>query len=187
MVGRQMEGWDGDEYQQRFDRLAGSGTDVHGEADFVAALSPASVLDAGCGSGRVARELARRGMDVVGVDPDRSMIETARRLAPGLTWVLGDMAEVDLGRRFDVVVMAGNVPLFTPEGSRAGLVAGCGRHVAVHGSLVAGFQLDRGYSVAEYDEHCARVGLVKTERWSTWASEPFTAESGYSVSVHRAA
>ncbi|MBV8961292.1 MAG: SAM-dependent methyltransferase, partial [Actinobacteria bacterium] len=60
--------WDGDEYQRRFDALAESGADVHGEATFVAAYSPASVLDAGCGTGRVGIELARRGIEVVGAD-----------------------------------------------------------------------------------------------------------------------
>ena len=116
--------WDGEEYQERFDSLAASGVDVHGEADFVARWQPGSVLDAGCGTGRVARELARRGIDTVGIDRDGSMIATARRHAPGLVWVLGDIADYDLGRHFDVVAMAGNVPLFTPEGTQADLVAG---------------------------------------------------------------
>jgi 2-polyprenyl-3-methyl-5-hydroxy-6-metoxy-1,4-benzoquinol methylase len=89
--------WDGDDYQRRFDALAASGADVHGEADFVAALGPASVLDAGCGTGRVAIELARRGIEVVGIDADASMIDTARRLAPTITWVQGDVAGVDAG------------------------------------------------------------------------------------------
>ena len=88
------------------------------------------------------------------------MIATARRLAPELTWVLGDIAVFDLGRRFDVVVMAGNVPLFTAGGvPRPALVAGCARHLAPGGRLVAGFQLDRGYALADYDEHC-RPGRV---------------------------
>ena len=52
-----------DDYQARFDRLAASGQDVHGEATFVRAYSPSSVLDAGCGTGRVAIELARHGID----------------------------------------------------------------------------------------------------------------------------
>jgi len=41
--------FDGDAYQARFDRLAASGLDVHGEADFIVSLEPApsSVLDAG--------------------------------------------------------------------------------------------------------------------------------------------
>ena len=49
--------WDGDEYQRRFDALATAGKDVHGEAAFVMAMEPGSVLDAGCGTGRVAIEL----------------------------------------------------------------------------------------------------------------------------------
>ena len=179
--------WDGDEYQQRIDRMAATGTDMHGEADVVVGLEPSSVLDAGCGSGRVARELAHRAIEVVGVDPDRSMIDAARRQAPELTWVVADMVDVELGRTFDVVVMAGNVPLFTPAGTQAGLVAGCRRHLVHGGYLVAGFQLGRGYTVAEYDEHSALVGLTRTARWSSWSSEPFTADSGYAVSIHRVA
>ncbi len=180
-------GWDGDHYQQRFDSLAASGVDVHGEADFVAARQPGSVLDAGCGTGRVARELARRGIEVVGVDVDGSMIATARRLSPELTWFAADLTQLDLGRSFDVVVMAGNVPIFAAAGSHPALVAGCARHLADHGELVAGFQLDDRYPLATYDDHCRRVGLECVERWSTWSRDAFTSGSAYAVSVHRAA
>lgn len=38
-----------------------------GEADFVAHLEPTTLLDAGCGTGRVAIELAGRGVEIVGV------------------------------------------------------------------------------------------------------------------------
>ena len=72
-----MTTWDGDDYQRRFDDLAASGVDVHGEATFVRAFAPSSVLDAGCGTGRVAIELARHGVDVVGADLDASMLATA--------------------------------------------------------------------------------------------------------------
>ena len=51
----------GDAYDAIYQQRAAAGEDVHGEADFVAALGGHSVLDAGCGTGRVARELARRG------------------------------------------------------------------------------------------------------------------------------
>lgn len=177
-----MSGWDGDEYQARFDALAASGTNVHGEADFVSALGPSSVLDAGCGTGRVAIELARRGVEVVGVDVDPSMLATARERAPSLPWIESDLATLDLGRRFDVVVMAGNVLLFTPAGTHAAVVAGCARHVGA--ALVAGFQLDRGYSLEEYDAQCAASGLVLDERYATWDREPWDG-GGYAVSVHR--
>jgi SAM-dependent methyltransferase len=175
--------WDGDRFQERFGALAASGVDVHGEASFVMGLEPKTVLDAGCGTGRVAIELARRGVDVVGVEPDPSMLSTASRLAPGLTWVRGDMVDIKLDRRFDVVVMAGNVPLFTPPGTQTALVAGCARHLRPGGRLVCGFQLDRGYGLADYDDHCRAAGLELVERWATWDRVPFDG-GAYAVSVH---
>lgn len=177
--------WDGDDYQRRFDELAAAGVDVHGEATFVRAYRPASVLDAGCGTGRVAIELARHGVDVVGVDVDASMLATARRAAPDVEWVESDLGVLDLGRTFDVVVMAGNVPLFTPPGTHAALLAGCARHVRVGGGLlIAGFSLGRGYGVEDHDAHAAAAGLRLQERFATWERRPFVAGGDYAVSVH---
>lgn len=178
--------WDGDDYQARFDSLAERGVDVHGEVAFLLGLDPipASVLDAGCGTGRVAIELARRGVAVTGVDVDVSMLTTARKSAPGLDWYEHDLASLDLARTFDTVVMAGNVLLFTPPGTHAAVVHGCARHVAPGGALVAGFQLGRSYTLAAYDEHCTAAGLTLGERYAGWAREPF-AGGDYSVSVHR--
>jgi SAM-dependent methyltransferase len=178
------ESWDGDAYQARFDALAASGQDVHGEATFVESYDPASVLDAGCGSGRVAIELSRRGIDVVGVDVDRSMLATAAARAPGISWIESDLAALDLGRTFDVVVMAGNVPLFTAPGTHAALVAGCARHVGR--LLVSGFQLGDRYDVERYDADCAAAGLELVERFAGWDRTPF-AGGDYAVSVHRSA
>jgi 2-polyprenyl-3-methyl-5-hydroxy-6-metoxy-1,4-benzoquinol methylase len=177
--------WDGADYQARFDRLAAAGSDVHGEATFVRAYEPSTVLDAGCGTGRVAIELAKHGIDVVGVDADPSMLATAASLEPEIEWVQSDLADLDLHRRFDVVVMAGNVPLFTAPGTEPALVAGVARHVKPGGLLVAGFSLGRSYTTAAYDDHAAAVQLSLVERWSTWDRQPFTAASDYAVSVHR--
>ncbi len=178
--------WEGDDYQRRFDALAARGEDVHGEAGFVAALTPGSVLDAGCGTGRVGIELARRGIEVVGVDADPSMLATARERAPELTWIESDVGALDLERVFDVVLMAGNVPLFTPVGTRPQLVAGCARHLGPGGVLVTGFQLGRGYEVPDHDRHCLGVGLEPAARFATWGGEPFPGAGGYVVSIHRA-
>jgi SAM-dependent methyltransferase len=177
--------WEGDEYQRRFDQLASSGVDVHGEASFVMRRAPGSALDAGCGTGRVAIELARRGVDVVGVDVDSSMLATARAKAPGIEWHEHDLTTLDLGRVFDVVLLAGNVPLFTAPGTHPALVAGCARHVASEGVLIAGFQLGRGYDIDAYDADCRTAGLTLTERFSTWAADPYRSTDDYAVSVHR--
>ena len=177
------EVWNGEDYQRRFDRLARKGVDVHGEADFVRGYAPTTVLDAGCGTGRVAIELTRHGIEVVGVDIDASMLTTARRQAPKIHWHESDLATLDLGRTFDVVVMAGNVPLFTPEGTEQAMIAGVARHVAPGGVLIAGFSLDRGYTTTAYDTHCKAAGLTLTERYATWSKAPF-ADGDYAVSVH---
>ena len=177
--------WDGDDYQARFDRLAATGADVHGEATFVRAYEPASVLDAGCGTGRVSIELARHGIEVVGADADASMLDTARRLGTDVTWVQVDLTALDLGRTFDIVVMAGNVPLFTPPGTEALLVAGVARHVAPDGVLIAGFSLDRGYGIEDYDAHATAAGLTLAERFAAWDRTPWQAGGDYAVSVHR--
>ena len=92
-------------------------------------FAPESVLDAGCGTGRVAIELARRGVTAVGVDLDRGMLEAARRKDPALRWVEADLASLDLGTPFDVVVMAGNVMIFVEPGTEAQVVANMAKGV----------------------------------------------------------
>jgi len=179
-----MTRWSGDAYQRRFDELAATGVDVHGEATFVMRGSAVSVLDAGCGTGRVAIELARRGVEVVGVDVDRSMLVTARANGPGVEWHEHDLTTLDLGRAFDVVLLAGNVPLFAAPGTQCALVAGCARHVAPDGCLIAGFQLGRDYALDAYDADCRAAGLALTERFSTWAADPWLPDDEYAVSVH---
>ena len=173
-------------YDERWQELAAAGHAVHGEADLVEGLGPRSVLDAGCGTGRVAIELARRGIDVVGVDVDPAMLAVAHGKAPDMAWVLGDLAAVDLGRTFDVVVLAGNVMIFLAPGTEAAVVANLARHVSPGGALVAGFSLEPGrLDLAAYDRHAAAAGLVLEARWSTWERAPFSG-GGYAVSAHRA-
>jgi hypothetical protein len=131
----------------------------------------------------VAIELARHGVVTMGVDADGSMIAEARRRAPALEWRHADLVGLDLDRQFDVVVLAGNVPLFTPPGTQHGLVTACAAHVAPGGALVAGFQLGRGYELGEFDTSCAEAGLHITDRWSTWDRAPFAPGGDYAVSV----
>lgn len=184
--GEPAAAWDGRDYQARFDALAASGVDVHGEVRFLLAFCPTSVLDAGCGTGRVAVELHRRGVEVVGVDVDPSMLATARLRAPSVRFEEADLAGegFDLGRSFDIVALAGNVPLFTPAGTEAALVSGCARHVAPGGLVVAGFSLG-SYGLGRYDADCDAAGLVLAERWSTWDHAPHHDRADYAVSVHR--
>lgn len=185
-------GCSGEDYDARFRRRQEAGADVHGEAAFVESLRPATLLDAGCGTGRVAAELARRGIDVVGVDIDVGMLDAARRKAPELEWRLDDLVTVTVTgpdgglRRFDVVVAAGNVMIFLVPGTEGAVIANLARHLAPGGALVAGFQLLPGrLDLGAYDALAGAAGLHLAERWATWDRRPY-AGGDYAVSVHRA-
>ncbi len=181
-------------YAARFDELAEQGQDVHGEAAFVSALVPGgAVLDAGCGTGRVAARLDALGHEVMGVDVDAAMIAVARERRPDLTWAVSDLALLDLGRTFDAVVLAGNVIPFLESEDLLPAVAAVADHLRAGGLVVAGFGLDadhlpsgaREVALATYDEACATAGLVLVGRWGGWQREEYVARKGYAVSVHR--
>lgn len=183
----------GADYDERWARMAARGESVHGEADLVESLVPAggSVLDAGCGTGRVAIELANRGYDVAGIDLDPAMLDSARSKAPDLTWIEGDLASTAVtddavGRRqFDAVVAAGNVMIFLERGTEADVMANIAAHLRPGGALVAGFQLSDGYlALHVYDGLAERNGLALEARYSTWEGTPFDG-GDYAVSVHR--
>jgi SAM-dependent methyltransferase len=169
-----------DEYESRFVHA-----DAHGEADAIESFGPASALDAGCGTGRVAIELHRRGIDVVGVDLDDDLLALARRKAPSVPWIRADLSSMSLGRTFDVVAMPGNVMLYCRPEHRAAVVASCAAHLAPDGLLVAGFALrSGGVTLDEYDAAAAGAGLVLAHRWGGWGRERFV-DGDYAVSIHR--
>jgi SAM-dependent methyltransferase len=180
----------GERYAARLTALAASGKDMHGEARFCAALLQpgARVLDAGCGTGRVAARLAELGFDCVGVDVDESMLAVARR-TPGVAWVHGDLARWRSGGDFDLVLAAGNVvPLVAdPEAVMTRLAA----HARPGGLVVTGFGLTAEHlppggpqlALPDYDRWCAAAGLRLQARYGSWAGAEF--DGGYALSVWR--
>lgn len=176
----------GDLYDSAYERREAAGENVHGEADFVMSWNPTRLLDAGCGTGRVGRELARRGVYVVGVDLDAEMLETARRKAPEVLWILAGLASMQLGEEFDAVLMAGNVINFVDPASRAPVIANMALHLRRGGLLIDGHSL-RGTDVqlADHDAWASASGLELAGRWSTWQRDAFDASSGFAVSVFR--
>jgi SAM-dependent methyltransferase len=187
----------GSTYDARWAQLAASGASVHGEADLVSTLldehglvgdPPPTVLDAGCGTGRVAVELARRGLGTVGVDRDPDLLATARAKAPALTWVESHL--VDLGAHVapgsvDLAVLAGNIFLFVDPGTEAAVLAAVAGTVRPGGLVVAGFQVrPGGYGPERLDADADACGLRLADRWSTWDREPWSDGGDYQVSAH---
>jgi SAM-dependent methyltransferase len=68
---------------------------------------PGPLLDVGCGTGRVALELARAGYDVVGLDRDPVLLAALRERAgggPALETAHADACDFALGRRFALIL-----------------------------------------------------------------------------------
>ena len=74
-------------------------------------LRGARILDAGCGTGALAIEAARRGADVVAIDISPTLVDLARERAPAdlgtgrVSFAAGDMLDPALGRFDHVVAM----------------------------------------------------------------------------------
>ena len=181
----------GDDYDARWRSLAAQGQSIHGEADLVEALlrefGGTRVLDAGCGTGRVAIELAARGFTTVGVDADNGMLSAARAKASELEWIEADLSDLrtHLNAEFDLVLLAGNVMIFLKPGSEGRVMQALSACLRPGALLVAGFAIrpDR-LPLEMYDRLAKASGLELVGRWATWNREPFTG-GDYAVTVHR--
>lgn len=177
-------------YIERFRTMAEAGDDLAGEARLIDAMAPrgARILDAGCGPGRVGSTLAGLGHEVVGVDVDPVLIAEAQREHPAATWLVGDLAELELAALgvdgdFDVIVCAGNVMTFLAASTRSLVLSRLGDHLADDGRLVVGFGAERGYAFAEFRADVDRVGLTADLELGTWDLRPFGPGSNFLVSV----
>jgi magnesium-protoporphyrin O-methyltransferase len=89
-------------------------------------LEQYSVLDAGCGTGLLAVDLAKLGAQVVATDLSPKLIEVAQRRAPGhlepgvVCFQAGDMLDATLGR-FDVLMAMDSLIHYTPEQAMAAI------------------------------------------------------------------
>ena len=65
----------------------------------------ARILDVGSGPGRISRRAAELGASVVGIDVAPAMVELARRIHPGIEFLVGSAEELPVGdETFDGVV-----------------------------------------------------------------------------------
>ena len=94
--------------------------------------SGGSVLDLGCGTGRIAEPLARLGHRVVGVDVSQSMLSHLRQAHP----VRSRIEDLTLDERFDAVLLASTLVNTHDVVQRQALLQAAARHLADTGVLV---------------------------------------------------
>jgi len=169
--------------------------DWPGEIDFYRGMAlevktqGGSVLEVGCGTGRVALRLAQEGVPIVGMDLSPAMLAAACQKSQGLPnmrWIEGDMQAFELGERFDLILMPGHSFQFMLTTADQIACLNCiRRHLApgaklvVHldhqhvdwlGDLIQGKGTDFEL-VGEY-----RLGSTggSVRKWNSWTYEPST-------------
>lgn len=159
---------------------------------FPASLSGWRILDAGCGGGVLAHELACRGADVIGVDLSGQMIKHARAGLPPVTGTgrlrlfSGDMLAPETGTFDAVVAMDSLIHYGSADMIRAvrGLAARCRKKIvftlAPRTQLLAAMHLvgkafprsDRSPAIEPVRIQSAMTALLDAPEMDGWHREP---------------
>ncbi|TMG51224.1 MAG: class I SAM-dependent methyltransferase [Chloroflexi bacterium] len=105
-----------------------------GEPELIHQEAPedATILDLGCGTGRITHALIKLGHRVTAVDFDERMLDEIE----GAETVLSRIEDLDLGRTFGVVLLMSTLINRPDQTGRLALLAACRRHVAPNGVVL---------------------------------------------------
>jgi SAM-dependent methyltransferase len=115
---------------------------VHGAAD-----AGASILELGCGAGRVTHPLIALGHPVVAVDESPEMLAHVR----GAETVCARIQGLSLGRRFGAVLLASHL-INADTGTRSAFLTACRRHVGDDGCVIIQQHAPEWFSAATETE-----------------------------------
>ena len=109
-----------------------------------------TVLDIGCGMGEpVARWFIERGYRVTGIDSAPSLIAMAKERFPGEEWIVTDMRALDIGRRFDGLLVWHSFFHLTPADQRP-MFARFAAHAAPGAPLMFTSGPEHGEAIGEW-------------------------------------
>src|SRR4051794_8878106 len=150
-----------------------------------------SVLDLGCGNGRVTIHLARRGRKVTGIDTEKRLLEVleARAAQCGVTvdTVCADARAFDLGVQFDAVFAPMQlVQLLEGSAERKAMLAGAARHLRPGGVFAATLMNLEGELLGdEYGPPRADVRGVNGWVFSSLSRAANLVERGRAIQIDR--
>ncbi|MEV5956306.1 methyltransferase domain-containing protein [Streptomyces sp. NPDC051987] len=107
---------------------------VGDEPDIIEAAVPAGarILELGCGVGRMTHPLVERGFTVTAVDESAEMLERVH----GARTICSTIEGLDLGEKFDVVMLASFLVHTGDAEVRRGMLRACAAHVADGGCVL---------------------------------------------------
>ena len=130
-----------------------------------AAAGPgASILELGCGTGRITHPLVALGHEVVAVDESPEMLAHVRDAET----VCAPIEGLALGRRFDAVLLASHLINVADEPIRNALLAACREHVAAGGCVIVQQHPPEWFAEAD-DAERASGGMIS---WLRDVSRP---------------
>lgn len=130
---------------------------------------PHSILDAACGTGNVSEILSARGYEVVGADIAPGMIEAAKAKHSKVEYFVADLAELDLGRKFDLAIsLFDSLNYITDPQRLAKAIERVGEHLVDGGYFI--FDVNTIYALSN---HFFDQANLATDRYPhyIWSSE----------------
>jgi SAM-dependent methyltransferase len=126
--------------------------------------SGSHILDAGCGTGRYAVELTKRGFRICGVDRSADLIAVARRREIGtadrLRFVIADLLEAKFAHAFDAVLCRGVLNDFVEDDNRESMFRRFGFWLRPGGILILDVREWNG-TVARYTKNSSHFKVVE--------------------------
>ncbi|MCL5104535.1 MAG: class I SAM-dependent methyltransferase [Armatimonadetes bacterium] len=118
---------------------------------------PLTVLDVACGTGNVSELMADKGYEVVGVDISADMIEVAKSKGSDVEYHVQDIAELDLGRRFDLAIsLFDSLNYITDVAQLAEGIRRVGEHLVDGGIFI--FDINTEYALSHHFFDQASIG-----------------------------
>lgn len=181
-------------YGERFAQLIADEVDIDGEARLADTLVPraATVLDAGCGMGRVAAAMRARGHAAYGIDLDAALLDQARSTfgeLPVAQVRLDDVSPDSLAAQgfptaYDLVVCVGNVMVFLAEGTERDVLRQLRSVTTPGGRMLVGFDTDGGpkgsrrYPAGEFNRDAEAAGWLVESQFASFDLRPRTSDDG---------
>jgi SAM-dependent methyltransferase len=150
-------------------------------AQRVLAAGGGPVLDAGCGPGWITGHLARRGVDVCGLDVSPALIDIARTNEPDLRFCVGSITELPIEADSLAGLVCWYVLHHVPDDAVAGVLAEFARALAPGGQLLTGGHIGAGSSYLKTDGYGGIPMRVMVNRRSNDSMAGLLRDAGFTV------